>query len=296
MASERSPRDGEGGRGPIPLDIDDVQLLLQGHCDVVYVCQVCSDAGVSDVFLFMPFGFVSPQLLGGRRHRAWEPETRNCKGAEFGLEGFHMVYVSSRNRKCFECGDVGHKRIACPHKQRAEMKGRADGERLLPQLSCRGRVLVANNLVTSTLWHRLIVLPPPRSLIEEVQRTIVNLFWSGQHWIRAAALYLPVNEGGQGLVDIPSRVLAFRLQAAQRFLYHCGLSWLDTARLLQYEELDWTGLTRNKVWTLNPSPCLVFIHYECINPFLMKPAGVARRSTDVSHDALYGGIKPPGEH
>ncbi|CAL8274015.1 unnamed protein product [Merluccius merluccius] len=29
MASERSPRDGEGDRGPIPLDIDNVQLLLQ---------------------------------------------------------------------------------------------------------------------------------------------------------------------------------------------------------------------------------------------------------------------------
>ncbi|KAJ3613146.1 hypothetical protein NHX12_019398, partial [Muraenolepis orangiensis] len=29
MASERSPRDGEGDRGSIPLDIDDVQLLLQ---------------------------------------------------------------------------------------------------------------------------------------------------------------------------------------------------------------------------------------------------------------------------
>lgn len=26
-----------------------------------------------------------------------------------------MVYASSSNMKCLECGDVGHKRIACPH-------------------------------------------------------------------------------------------------------------------------------------------------------------------------------------
>ena len=103
---------------------------------------------------------------------------------------------------------------------------------LLPQLSYRGRVLVANNLIASTLWHRLVVLPPPTGLIEEVQRQLVNFFWSGQHWIRAAALYLPVDEGGQGLIDIKSRVLAFRLAAAQRLLYHCGARWLETAELL----------------------------------------------------------------
>ncbi len=27
-----------------------------------------------------------------------------------------MVYASTGNMKCFECGDVGHKRIACPHR------------------------------------------------------------------------------------------------------------------------------------------------------------------------------------
>ena len=32
---------------------------------------------------------------------------------------------------------------------------------LLPQFSYGGRVLIVNNLVASTLWHRLTVLPPP---------------------------------------------------------------------------------------------------------------------------------------
>ena len=100
---------------------------------------------------------------------------------------------------------------------------------LLPQLSCRGQVLVINNLVTSTLWHRLKVLSPPDHLINDIQKHLVDFFWTGQHWIRAAALYLPVAEGGQGLVDIRSKMMSFRLQTVQRLLYQCGLPWQETS-------------------------------------------------------------------
>ena len=31
-----------------------------------------------------------------------------------------MVYASSGSMKCFDCGDVGHKRFACPHRQHTE--------------------------------------------------------------------------------------------------------------------------------------------------------------------------------
>ncbi len=96
---------------------------------------------------------------------------------------------------------------------------------LLPQLSYRGRVLVVNNLVASTLWHRLITLTSPRDLIEDIQRAILDFFWSGKHWIQAAVLYLPVTEGGQGL----SQKL---LHLDCKFFYSCDPRWLDTAQLL----------------------------------------------------------------
>lgn len=28
----------------------------------------------------------------------------------------YMIYASAENLKCFDCGDVGHKRLSCPHK------------------------------------------------------------------------------------------------------------------------------------------------------------------------------------
>uniref|UniRef100_A0A3P9LKP2 Reverse transcriptase domain-containing protein n=1 Tax=Oryzias latipes TaxID=8090 RepID=A0A3P9LKP2_ORYLA len=130
---------------------------------------------------------------------------------------------------------------------------------LLLQLSFRGRVLVVNNLVASTLWHSMMVLPPPASLITALQKTVVDFFWSGHHWLRAAVLYLPVEEGGQGLIDISARVAAFRLRTAQRLLHGFGLPWLDTACVLlrkaggygfdkhlflpQLHTLDLTGLS-----------------------------------------------------
>ncbi|KAJ3582744.1 hypothetical protein NHX12_000281 [Muraenolepis orangiensis] len=103
---------------------------------------------------------------------------------------------------------------------------------LLPQLSYRGRVLVANNLVASSLWHRLQVITPPLGLMKQLQRLLVDFFWSGHHWVPASVLYLPVAEGGQGLVDITARTAAFRLQAAQRLLYGASPCWLAMARLL----------------------------------------------------------------
>ncbi len=102
-------------------------------------------------------------------------------------------------------------------------------------------------------------MEPPEEMVSTIQRTIVNFFWNGQHWIRAAVLYLPVQEGGQGLVDVRSRIRAFRIQAAQRFLYDKDVLWEKTASaimrrvggygldkqlfLMNFEEINLSELT-----------------------------------------------------
>ena len=32
-------------------------------------------------------------------------------------EQFYMVYASSGSMKCFQCGEVGHKKVTCPHRR-----------------------------------------------------------------------------------------------------------------------------------------------------------------------------------
>ena len=70
---------------------------------------------------------------------------------------------------------------------------------LLPHMSYRGRVLIINNLVASTLWHRLKCLEPPAGLLQKVQAVIINFFWDKLHWVPQSVLYLPKEEGGAGV-------------------------------------------------------------------------------------------------
>lgn len=50
---------------------------------------------------------------------------------------------------------------------------------ILPQLSFRGRVLVANNLAASALWHKLNVLNPPDEVDHLLQKKINYFFLVG---------------------------------------------------------------------------------------------------------------------
>ena len=51
---------------------------------------------------------------------------------------------------------------------------------LLPRMSYRGRALIINNLVSSSLWHRLACVDPPPNLLSKM---LVNFFWDKLHWI-----------------------------------------------------------------------------------------------------------------
>lgn len=94
---------------------------------------------------------------------------------------------------------------------------------ILPHLSFRGRCLVINNLAASMLWHKFTVLDPPKELLLGVQKAFINFFWDGCHWLPPGVLYLPVAEGGQGLIHLESKILAMRLQSLQKLLYSSDL-------------------------------------------------------------------------
>ncbi|KAI3352111.1 hypothetical protein L3Q82_020926 [Scortum barcoo] len=56
------------------------------------------------------------------------------------------------------------------------------------------------------------------SLLLRIQRVLVDFFWDKLHWVPQSVLFLPKEEGGQGLVHLASRAAAFRLQFIQRLL------------------------------------------------------------------------------
>ncbi len=60
-------------------------------------------------------------------------------------------------------------------------------------------------------------MDPPKELLVGLQKAFVNFFWDGCHWLPPGILYLPVAEGGQGLIHLESKVMAMRLQSLQNF-------------------------------------------------------------------------------
>lgn len=65
-------------------------------------------------------------------------------------------------------------------------------------------------------------------------RRLVDFFWSGHHWLRATVLYLPVEEGSQGLIDIPASVVPLNWGQLSVLGLNAsfGIPSLDTACLL----------------------------------------------------------------
>ncbi|CAM4534079.1 unnamed protein product, partial [Caretta caretta] len=96
--------------------------------------------------------------------------------------------------------------------------------RLLQCLSLRGRALVLNQLVLSTLWYRLNTLVPAPGFLTNLRTSILEFFWSGMHWAPVGVLHLPLKEGGQGLKCLHTQVRVFCLQVLQRLLYSAGSS------------------------------------------------------------------------
>lgn len=85
-------------------------------------------------------------------------------------------------------------------------------------MSYKGRTLVINNLIASSLWHKLACIDPPVKMMYEIQSLLVDFFWDKLHWITKSILFLPKEEGGQRLINLQSRTAAFCLQFIQRLL------------------------------------------------------------------------------
>ena len=91
--------------------------------------------------------------------------------------------------------------------------------RLSKSLSFKGKVLIANQLAASKIFHFLAVLPVPGNVLNELQELLVNFVWSNKrHWLRKEVLYDQPDEGGLGLACLQARILSYRFAIVQRFL------------------------------------------------------------------------------
>lgn len=61
-------------------------------------------------------------------------------------------------------------------------------------LSFGAKVLIANNLVSFTLWRRLSPADPLADLLSKIQALLVGFLGDKLHWLSQSVLYLPRDE------------------------------------------------------------------------------------------------------
>ena len=59
-------------------------------------------------------------------------------------------------------------------------------------------------------------MDPLARLLARIQALLINFFWDCLHWVPQSVLFLPKEDGGQGLIHLASRGAAFRLCFIQR--------------------------------------------------------------------------------
>lgn len=147
-----------------------------------------------------------------------------------------------------------------------------------------------NNLVATQLWHRLACLEPPGGLLVKIQPEMVDFFWDKLHWVPKAVLFLPREEGGQGLVHLASRAAAFRLQFVKRFLTSStDLIWRSVACYILRRLGE---LSLDSAWFFT---CFKSLHLETLPPFyhgFFKVCGLLKW-TKTDNESLHWLLEEP---
>lgn len=70
---------------------------------------------------------------------------------------------------------------------------------LLPEMFFRGWTLIVNNLVSSTLWHKMMCAEPLVPLLNQIRQVSVGFISDKLHWIPQSVLFHPKDERGSGV-------------------------------------------------------------------------------------------------
>ena len=141
-------------------------------------------------------------------------------------------------------------------------------KRLSRMMSFKGRVLIANQLAASKIFHLLATASPPEHVLAELQEKLVNfIFNDGRHWLGREIVHQNPIRGGLGLACLQARMLTFRYKLLISFLsnpdHHPSYSFMRHF-FRQYRKL---GVDR-EVFATNLQPQF-FIHLPTFHSELM---------------------------
>ena len=112
--------------------------------------------------------------------------------------------------------------------------------RLSASLSFKGKIIIANQLAASKIFHGLAVLSPPENVLSELQNILVDFVWSNKRlYLKKQVPFQKPDRGGLGLACLQARIFTFRFTTIQRFLNLCShpAYFLVSHFLKQYRKL-----------------------------------------------------------
>ena len=93
-------------------------------------------------------------------------------------------------------------------------------------LSYKGKALVINGLLASTLWYNATSIPIPTWAILQIEQSLYDFFWSyKRHLTTKDILALPLKEGGFNIPRLQTKIQSLRLNTLRRLLSKEEAHW-----------------------------------------------------------------------
>lgn len=94
------------------------------------------------------------------------------------------------------------------------------------ELSFKGKALIINGLLTSTLWYTATSSPVPQWAISDIEQAIYSFFWDNKHpLVNRETLALPTSEGGHNIHRVAPKIEALRINTLRRLLHPDPAPW-----------------------------------------------------------------------
>ena len=82
------------------------------------------------------------------------------------------------------------------------------------------RVSIANTVLLAQLWYVLSVVNVSSPFLKRINRKIFLFVWKSNEWLKRTESINNLNDGGLGVLDIQSRISAFRIKEIIYFILH----------------------------------------------------------------------------
>ena len=96
------------------------------------------------------------------------------------------------------------------------------------KLSLPAKAKVINVMILAKAWYMAAIIPPPRTVQLIITRNIFNFLWSGKsETINRNTMYLPLEEGGVGILNIKYKYMSMLLFQILKLIKNSEASWTN---------------------------------------------------------------------